>query len=335
MAVVLRILRALATSVRRDLKTYAALKTNNFFLFVALMIYGALVSGVKPVSAEPFLLVLGVLMLFPSSSDPLAKIPAIRLALWPLGGRQRTALRLASLAFSPILWITVGLLLLRAAYSLVALLVCAAILLQAVRLPAWHVKRPAVRVPGRLGGLIGAQLRALLKVLDFYLALLIALGGFIWRMADRGADPAAFPMLAMLVALGLSTCAQCPFSLEAGSGLTRYRLLPLRGWQILLAKDTAFLGLVVALTLPLAWPAGLCFGLVALAIGRYPALRFSLPQQRWRFTSGRALYGVLQSALGFGLGFSVREFGAAPLAASLGLYLASLYLGGRAWERTE
>jgi hypothetical protein len=48
--VVLAILRALAASARRDLNTYAALKTNNFFLFVALLIWGALVS-VKPVSA--------------------------------------------------------------------------------------------------------------------------------------------------------------------------------------------------------------------------------------------------------------------------------------------
>ena len=52
----LPILRALAASVRRDLKTFGALKTNNFFLFVALLIWGALVSGVEPVSSYPFLL---------------------------------------------------------------------------------------------------------------------------------------------------------------------------------------------------------------------------------------------------------------------------------------
>lgn len=332
---VLRILRALATSVRRDLTTYAALKTNNFFLFVALVIYGALVSGVKPVSAEPFLLLLGVLLLFPSSSDPMARIPSMRLALWPLHGRQRALLRLTSLAFSPILWVTVLLLLLRAAFSLLALLVCAAVALQLVRIPNWQPKRPALRVPGRFGGLIAAQLRSLVTVLDFYLALLICLGGTVWRLVDQHSDPAAFPMLAMLVALGLSTCAQCPFSLEAGSGMTRYRLLPLRGWQILLAKDAAYLGLLLLLVLPLDAAAGMTFGLTALAVGRYPAVRLRLPQERWRFTSGRLLYGVAQILLGFGLGFTVREFGLAPVGAALALYLVSLYLGGRSWERRD
>ena len=332
---VFRILRALATSVRRDLKTYAALKTNNFFLFVALMIYGALVSGVKPVSAEPFLLLLGVLTLFPISSDPLQKIPAIRLALWPLHGRQRAMLRLASLAFSPVLWLVTALLIARAAYSLALLLVATAMGVQLLRLPAWSAMRPALRVPGRLGGLIGIHLRALLTVLDLYLALLLCLGGTIWRLVDRSADPAAFPILAMLVALSLSTCAQCPMALEAGSGVTRYQLLPLRGWEILAAQDTAFLGVLLVLVLPLDGRAGLAFGFAALAIGRYPALRLHLPQQRWRFTSGRVLYGAAQSVVGFALGFWVGEFGYVPLAVALGMYLASLYLGGRAWERMQ
>jgi hypothetical protein len=104
--VVLALLRALAASARRDLSTYSTLKTNNFFLFVALLIWGALVTGVKPVSAEPFLLLLGVLMLFPISSDPLDKLPAIRLALLPIDLPRRLAVRVVSLAFSPVLRMT-------------------------------------------------------------------------------------------------------------------------------------------------------------------------------------------------------------------------------------
>jgi hypothetical protein len=198
--VVLAILRALAVSARRDLNTYAALKTNNFFLFVALLIWGALVSGVKPVSAEPFLLLLGVLLLFPISSDPLDKIPAIRLALWPIRLSRRLALRLASLAFSPILWLTVLLLLLRASVSLPFVFVGFAVAIQLMGLLArtlsWNGERllPVPWFPNTIaglpGGLISANLRQMLTVLDPYLALLISVGGAVWRLADRQGDPA-------------------------------------------------------------------------------------------------------------------------------------------------
>ena len=93
---VFAILKALSRAVKRDLATFESVKVNNFFLFVALLMFGALVSGVRPSSAEPFLLFLGFLLLFPLSSDPLDKIPPQRLASWPLTRAQRFALRLAS-----------------------------------------------------------------------------------------------------------------------------------------------------------------------------------------------------------------------------------------------
>src|SRR2546430_9418 len=96
---------ALIKSVRRDLAGYASIKTNNFFLFVALLIWGAVRGGVEPTSSYPFLLALGVLMLLPASGDPLEKIPRVRLALWPLGWATRAALRVGSLALSPVFWV--------------------------------------------------------------------------------------------------------------------------------------------------------------------------------------------------------------------------------------
>ena len=75
------ILRALSRAIRRDLGTFGGLKVNNFFFFVALLIYGALNSGLPPKSAYPFLLLLGLLLLVPLSSDPLSRIPPDRLAL--------------------------------------------------------------------------------------------------------------------------------------------------------------------------------------------------------------------------------------------------------------
>jgi len=78
--VILAILRALATATRRDLAGYTLLRSNNFFLFVALLIWGSLVSGVEPTSSYPFLALLALLLFFPISSDPLEKIPEGRLA---------------------------------------------------------------------------------------------------------------------------------------------------------------------------------------------------------------------------------------------------------------
>ena len=332
------ILRALAASVRRDLNTYGALKTNNFFLFVGLLIWGNLASGVKPVSAEPFLVLLGVLMLFPVSSDPLDKIPAARLALWPHSAPQRAALRLASLAFSPILWLAVVLLSLRGSLSLAVLFIGASIAIQAggvlvARGPAWSAARIVPQVPGRLGGLVSANVREMLTLLDPYLALAISAGGTAWRIVGhRGvnADPGAFPILSMLVAVAMSTYAQCLFALETGSGMTRYRLLPLRGWEVLWAKDLAFVGVLLLLVLPLDPAAGLAFGFAALAIGRYPTLKIQLPQRRWRLTSGRVPYGVMQGLVGSTLGFHASGGG---LAIAIAMYGVALYLGGRAWDR--
>ena len=74
----------------------------------------------------------------------------------------------------------------------------------------------------------------------------------------------------------------------------------------------------------------MAFGLAALAIGRYPSMKVHLPQRRWRFSSGRVLFGVLQGLVGATLGFHAAGGG---LAIALAMYAAALYLGGRAWDR--
>src|SRR5580692_12609936 len=92
------ILRALSRTIRRDLGSFAALKVNNFFLFVLFLSYSNILYHMQPHSAYPFLLLVGFLLLFPMSSDPLANIPEARFGLWPLNASQRLALRLASTA---------------------------------------------------------------------------------------------------------------------------------------------------------------------------------------------------------------------------------------------
>jgi hypothetical protein len=120
--------------------------------------------------------------------------------------------------------------------------------------------------------------------------------------------------------------------------MTRYRLLPLRGWQILIAKDAAFLGILTALTAPLDLAAGLTFGFTAVAIGRYPSLRRRsltrlVPQPRWRFTSGELWFGVPQIIVGTALSFAEARIGPWFLSISAALYLISLWAGGWYWDR--
>lgn len=323
MAPAAAILRALARAARRDLGTWHSLQVNNFFLFVCLLIEGALVSGVRPASSYPFLLLLGLLLLFPLSSDPLARIPPSRLGLWPLGRRQRAVLRTASLALSPAIWFALFLAW-RARPSLTLVFVGLAATGQAVNL---HTGAGRSRgAMAFLPPLVRQNLRQMFSVLDTWLAIAISLAGTVWRLTAAHPDPAAFPIFALLVALAMSTYAQCLLALDGPGGMTRYRLLGLRDWQILASKDAAYLGLLALLVAPLNFSAGMAFGLTALAIGHYPSLGRSLPLHRRRFAGGRVWFGVVQMLLGGILGVAAARQGPLYLLAAAALYAASLWL---------
>jgi hypothetical protein len=320
---VFAIFRALFRAVRRNLGTFGSIKVNNFFLFVVLLIAGALSSGVMPVSSYPFLLLLGLLMLFPLSSDPLSQIPRTRLTLWPLHARERAGLRLGSLALSPVFW-AAAVILVRTSKPLPAAALCGmAVAARGLAAPQWAPLRVLPRGPGRLGQLMRSNLRQMFTVLDTWVAVLISAGAAVWRIAARNPDPDAFPILSILVALALSTYAQCLFSLDSAAGLTRYRLLPLRGREILFAKDAAYLAVLTVLLLPLDIAAGFTFGLVSLAAGRYPAVSGRIPVERWRFTSGRIRFGVLQCVVGIALATAEARLGLVWLLAAVVLYAAS------------
>jgi hypothetical protein len=318
------VVRALWRAVRRDLGTFAALRANNFFFFVALLIYGALQVGLPPVSSYPFLALLAFLMLFPLAADPLAKIPRARLASWPLRPSQRFALRAAALAASPMLWIAAGLLF--AASKAALALIAIPLVTHGVASPRWHPLRRMPTVPGHLAEPIRANLRQIFTVLDTYLAISIAI------LAHLPAVPAdARPIMSMLVALAMSTYAQCLFALDGSPA--RYRLLPLPGWQIVIAKDIAYLAVLLLLTIGLAPASALAFGLTALAAGRYPAVTSRLTVERWRFTGGRVFVGVLQTILGVAMASAVEAFGPLVLMALLVPWAASIWLAGRSLFR--
>jgi hypothetical protein len=324
------ILRAVARAMRRDVGSFAALKVNNFFLFVLLLIAGNVSVGLPPRSAYPFLLLVGFLLLFPLSSDPLAKIPAVRRAMWPLAGWQSAGLRAASLALSPIFWLA-PILLLRTSVSLaLAFLATAATMQIALSLmrftPSARGKSICWRIsfPGKLGPLMAAAMRQMFHLLDIYVAILIALGGCLYRFCFPSPDPAAYPIFSLLIALALSTYAQCLFGLDSEPAQTRYALLPLNLRDIVLAKDAAFLGLLLLLTLPLSALAGMTFGLASLAIGHFPALWRRNLQYRWRFTGGRFIFGIIQIVMGSSLGLAAVRSSIFYGLISLGIFVFSL-----------
>jgi hypothetical protein len=329
MAALGAILKALRRAVGRDLVN--SFKANNL-LFLGLL------GG----SAEALFVLLGFLLLFPLSSDPLGKIPSARLALWPLSGWQRLDLRLASLALSPVAWIGLLILLKTRRAGMAAAFCGLALAMQCAlavgryivkRDPHWDLLGGIPQFPGRLGGLVRKNLREMLSVLDPYAAALLSIGGGVYRMFGAHPDPAAFSIVGLLVALAMSTSAQCLFGLDLDSGVTRYHLLPLRGWEILLAKDIAFLSILFVLLLPLdPWP-GMTFGLVALAFGHHSSVLLELPQSRWRFASGSLPFGALQTAVGIAFGFVEHQRGAVVLALAAMGYLASVFYYGRRWER--
>jgi hypothetical protein len=327
------ILRALGRAVWRDLRTCHSITANNFFLFAVLVAYQQVESALF------FTLVMGLLLLFPLSADPLSKVPRERLESWPLEARRRVALRLASIALSPAGWITVALVA-KTARPLVGLgFLLLAVVIQsltvlgarlAARAPGFDLRRRIPRLPGVLGSLIRKDLRQILTTLDFYVAMLVSLAGIAYRLADPGADREAFPILAAVVVLALSTYGQCLFGLDLPSGWDRYRLLPLGGWFILLAKGITVLLVMLALTLPLEPNAGAAAGLAALAVGHHASVRSRVPQSRWRFTGGTLFpTGLVQVVCIFGAGMGGHRQPLVWLPAAGASYAASLWYYGK------
>jgi hypothetical protein len=330
------LLRALWRVVWRDLRSYNSLVGNNFFLFVLLL--------AQQLEASLFFaLILGLLLLFPLSADPLAKVPRERLEAWPIARRGRVLLRLGSMALSPAAWITLAIVAKTSSLATGGGFLALAVVAQTIgvlgtrlitRVPALDLLRWIPRFPGQWGGLVSKDLRQMLRVLDFYLALLLSVAGIAYRLLAPKVDADALPVLAIMVVLALSTYGQCLFGLDWPQGWTRYRLLPLRGWQVLLAKDTAFVLLAMLLAGGLDPVAGFAAALAALAVGHHASVYTPVPQKRWRFTGGTLLpTGLFQATAMFGVGVGARREGWIYLAPTSVLYLLSVWFYGRKWDR--
>ena len=145
----------------------------------------------------------------------------------------------------------------------------------------------------------------------------------------------AFMAMALLVVLALASYAQCLFGLDGEGGLARYRLLPLKGWQMLAAKDAAFLLVALALTLPLAPLVGAGAACLALAIGHSPSVHRPRPQTRWRFSTGASIMNGIAQIVLMAMAASTIFAHPAAVLACVAAWLISLWWYGRELEKAQ
>jgi hypothetical protein len=333
MARAFAILKALGLAYRRDWTAFQSLAGNNFFLFTIFLLQ----------KAGTFIyLIFGLVLLFPLSTDPLRKIPPSRLSLWPLERRELWLLRLASPWINPLTWAIAGLAIWGAGRSIsvglvaiIAGLFAAVFLISAVPIPrGLGLWRRVPQFPGPLNQLVRKNLREILSTLDFYCALILSAAALLSRLLVPNLPREAMLAMTVLVVAAMSSFAQCLFGLDGEGGLSRYRLLPVRGWQLLLAKDAAFLAAVIPLTVVLAPLAGLGAALVALAVGHSPAVEHPREQTRWRFSTGGALGNGLVQIVALSMtasGIFSTTLWFLPLA--LAVWAISVYWYGRELER--
>jgi hypothetical protein len=260
-------------------------------------------------------LVLALILLFPLSSDPLRTVPPERLALWHLTRGERLALRAGALAMNPLSWIMGALLFigLRGNFDWTLAAVLVGMLGLSLFMPtiagsAFDILRRCVPAfGGWFSVLVAKDLRQLLSVLDVYCAFVVSAAGLVFRIVDRSVPSEALLAISILVMLALSSYAQSFFGLD-GAAIVRYRLMPLRGWQVLASKDAAFLVVALLLTAPLAPLAGMSAAFVALAVGHAPTVYELREQRRGRFSTGASFgNGMVQAvAMAFAAGATSR-----------------------------
>ena len=329
---VISLLGALGTISARQVRSFGSIGGQNLFLFVALV-------ALQPESAAFFGEILLVVLLFPLSTDPMEALPEERRGRWPLGTKEWAAVRAASLLLSPIVWIGI-VLAVRLGWRMSALAVGGGVIVQLLRTIAkrrpgmsggWLLWVPAP--PGALGQIMRLQWRGMLRTLDAYVALALAGLTAAYRFSGAALDAEAPRIMALVTALALSTHTQVLVGID-GAGAERYRQMPLRGWQILLAKDLAFLAMLAVLVAPLDFVGAMLGGIACLAIGNHVSVHVVRPQAPWRFTTGALIpWGLMQTVALFAVGNGVRALGIPMAAGCLAAWAASVWFYGREWDR--
>ena len=275
----LTLLRAVAVTAWREIRTLNSIQGNNFFWF-------ALLLSMQPESMGFIWSLIGSILLIPALTAPLARIPEIRLSLWPLGqseGRMLLWLSKPESQSSPWLWRLLPLL----------------------------------------------EVRQIMRTLDFWLATLFASMGTAYRLLYPNPEPAAFPVLAMLVVLALSTLAQNLFGLDGLSGRMRWKVATERGYKLLWRKGWVLMAITVVLTAGLSPLGALAGMLAALAIGHHFSVLSPLDCGAWRFSMGQFFpFGFLQVIGMFSCGIATARGDWTFLGIAATAYLISIFVYG-------
>ena len=345
MAQILALLSLLKKLMLKELGSISSVRFNNFLFCTLFIMSAGMGSGQAKAafwSTLFFQLILIAPLLVTFSIDTLRRLPAERLATWPLTSTQRLWLTSLSFALNPffivlflgyLFWmgLAAGLF-----FVLLALIVHTAVYAVS-RLPfklRLHASLGISRVPFDVGGIAQEMWRELQGTLDFWVALLIAVIGTLYRLFGRAPESEAFPMLSLLVGIAMSTVAQRMLRLDEGRALLRHRLLPIAGWKLLVTQDMTFLIPLAVMVSLLSLRTGVAFGLVAIAVGRYPSLTQRANQRRWRFVGGDPRFGVAQVLLGGFAGIGAARTGLWVLAVAFAIYLVSIFWGERLWKRS-
>jgi hypothetical protein len=233
----------------KELSSSSSVRFNNFLFCILLIISARGGLKVKFWSTFFFQIVLLAPLLVTFSVDTQHRLPPERVATWPLTGRQRLLLSSVSFALNPLFIVLFfGYLFwmgLAAALFFVLLALIVHTTVYAVsRLPfklRIHASLGISRAPFKVGGIAQEMWRGLQGTLDFWVALLIAVIGTLYRLFGRAPEPEAFPVLSLFVGIAMSTVAQRMLRLDEGRALLRYRLLPIAGWKLLVTQDMTFL----------------------------------------------------------------------------------------------
>jgi hypothetical protein len=111
--------------------------------------------------------------------------------------------------------------------------------------------------------------------------------------------------------------------------------MPLRGWQILMAKDLAYLAIALLLALPLSVPGAMGAATMALALGHRASVQSPRAQMRWRFQTGPSLGDAMAQILPMIMaGAAVAYTSTWLLLVCGGAWAFSLWWFGRKIDRT-
>jgi len=116
--------------------------------------------------------------------------------------------------------------------------------------PSARRSRRVTWLPGRFGPLIQKEHRSVITILDLWMGVLPVLAATALSFSALGSATLRLSALVITCALNVNVTSNC-LGLDRPAGLTRYLIFPLRGRDLLLAKNMGLAGAVAVQVAPL------------------------------------------------------------------------------------